>query len=243
MNRHPYQPGISKQRGVVVMIMLVILVLGSASFLIAALNKGDPQQPNMVDATTELGEITDALIGFAITNGGCLPCPSTTATSGNAGASCATASTRVGFLPWLDLNLGAQDHWGHRYRYKVDPNYATGSGCNYSNPADMSAQTRNSLGVLDPIPLPSTLAAVVISHGPNGLGSFNTNGVALPNPPAANFDEVTNRNNGTLVFVQGPMTADAAAASGPFDDVIAWVVRKELRDQVNASTCCGALPP
>lgn len=243
MNRHSYQPGFSKQHGVVVMIMLVILVLGSASFLIAALNKGDPQQPNMVDATTELGEITDALIGFAISNGGCLPCPSSPiANDGKAISSC-TGANRVGLLPWLDLNLGAQDHWGHRYRYKVDPNYATGSGCNYSNPADMSAQTRNSLGVLNPIPLPSTLAAVVISHGPNGFGSFNTNGVALPNPPAANVDEVTNRNNATLAFVQRPMTTEAAAAGGPFDDVIGWVVRNELRDQVDKSDCCDPLPP
>ncbi|MBU1190978.1 MAG: hypothetical protein KKA36_04845 [Gammaproteobacteria bacterium] len=243
MNRPSYKPGLAQQRGVVVMIMLVIMVMGSAYFLITSLTKGDPQHPRMVDATTELNQIREALIGYAISNGRCLPCPSASATSGTAAASCTTASARVGFLPWLDLNLGEQDYWGHRYRYKVDPNFATGSACDFSIAADMIAKTRDALDTLTDIPLPSTLAAVIISHGPNGFGSFNINGVALSNPPAANIDERTNRLNGTLAFIQRPMVTVTAAASGPFDDVIGWVTRQELRDQLVKSNCCGPLPP
>lgn len=243
MNRLHHRPSLAKQRGVVVMIMLVIMVMGSAYFLVTSLTKGDPEQPRLVDATTELNQIREALIGYAISHGRCLPCPSATATSGIAATSCATAATRVGFLPWVDLGLGDTDRWSHRYRYKVDPNFATGSACDFTVAADMSAQTRDALDALTPIPLPSTLAAVIISHGPNGFGSFDIAGNALPNPPAANIDELTNRLNGTLAFIQRPMVTTTAAASGPFDDVIGWVTRQELRDQLEKSNCCGPLPP
>lgn len=230
----------ARQRGAAIMVMLLILIMGSAYLLLSKLNKGDPQQPRAVNTIAELGAIRDALIGYAQINGGCLPCPSQDPMDGRAPASCMTppAANRVGFLPWSDLGLGAQDPWGRRYSYIVDPAFAV--GCAFPTPGDLAAQTRDNAGAATPVTIPNGLVAVVLSHGANGFGAVDAAGFAVPDPPASHLDERSNRRNvlaTTRTVIRRARTADGSAIGGPFDDLVVWVSRDELNAQyIDATT-------
>lgn len=242
MNRQSYQPGLAKQRGVVVMIMLVILVLGSASFLITALSKGDARQPDNISATAEIGAITDALIGYALANNKCLPCPDTTG-DGQADVSCGIGAPVAGTLPWVTLSVGNLDSWGRRLRYVVDPDFTGSGACSITQSlqSDIVMKGRNNAGVeydlLAPAPNPP---AVVISHGTNGFGGTNELGTAMPPPPASHVDEETNRTEVTDL-VQRVASDDSAITGGAFDDLIGWVGLAEYKTQLEQ--IYGTLPP
>lgn len=225
------------QRGVALIVFTLLLVTGSAYYLLTALNKGRPALERAADDSGRLGEIREALMGHAVVNG-CLPCPSTSATSGVAAASC-TSATRAGFLPWQTLGLGQLDAWQHRYRYVVDPAFASGCSLTLTSAGDMQVQARNAGGAL--VPVATALPAVILSHGPNGLGARTGTGAALANPPASHIDENANRT-ATTAFVQRAPTADAAAPGGPFDDLVAWVPLSELIARIDRATP-GGLPP
>ena len=226
-----------RQRGVALIVFALLLVTGSAYFLLSALNKGAPALARAAGDSARLGEIREALMGHALVNG-CLPCPSPSATSGVAAPSC-NAATRAGFLPWQTLGLGRLDAWQHRYRYVVDPAFASGCSLTLGSSGDMQVQTRDAGGAL--VPVATGLPAVIISHGPNGLGARTEGGSALANPPASHIDENSNRT-ATTAFVQRAPTADAAAAGGPFDDLVAWVPLSELIGRIDRTTP-GGLPP
>lgn len=234
MNQRSYKPGLSKQRGVVVMIMLLILVLGSASFLISKLSKGDSRQPGNIKAATELNNVTDALIGYALANNQCLPCPDT---SGDGQTdTCVPGTLASGSLPWVNLGLGALDSWGRRLRYVVDTDF-TGSGtCTFNNSiqSDIVLKGRNSTNAL--YNLMATPAvnppAVVIVHGSNGFGGTNESGLAMPNPPASHIDEETNRTAVTNLVQRVASDSAAAVDGGPYDDLVGWVDRTEFQAQL-----------
>lgn len=225
------------QRGAAIMIMLLILVLGSAYFLVSSLNKNGPLFPRSESTTRDLKLIHDALIGYAQNNSGCLPCPSTDTTTGVAQATCATTSG--GFLPWRDLQIRAQDSWGRSYSYVVDPAFTSGCSSNpHTASADLSVLTRINGGPLVPVMITNGLAAVVVSHGANGFAASDTNGAPLPAPPASHADERENRINRietTRNVIKHELTNDPAAAGGIFDDLVVYVTRNELNDQYTAA--------
>ena len=210
-----------RQRGAAIMVMLLILIMGSAYLLLAKLNNSDPQQPRAVDTTAELGAIRDALIGYAQTHGGCLPCPGTAAAPGEAAPSCGAVA--VGDLPWIDLGTGAHDRWGRRYTYMVDGDFTT-TCMPHPATADLSVST--SAGTTN------GLVAAVLSHGANGFGA----GGLPPNPPANHIYERANRRTdlaATGALTQRVHTTDSAAIGGPFDDLAVWVSRAAFIDQYN----------
>lgn len=223
------------------MLMLIILVLGAAYLLLTKLESADPRQARALDASQTLADIRDALIGYALVNNGCLPCPSTNPVSGVAPASC-NAGSRAGYLPWESLNLGALNRWNHRYRYSVDPAFANPgcSGLTLSSSGDIEIRTRNSGGAL--VTLFSNQPALVLSHGPNGYGARNADGSALPNPPPGHVDEQSNRSAVTQ-FVQRPASDDGSSAGGPFDDQLSWVPLNVLLSQVDKAKTPPGLPP
>ncbi len=228
------------QRGAAVMIMLLILVMGSAYFLVTQLNKGHSKQPLNITTTTDLGAITEALIGYALINN-CLPCPSTTADDG--AENCAIG--RAGFLPWRVLGLGALDDWNHRIRYIVDPNFVTGCTLYQSSIGDMQVQTRDNTGTPIPIANGSNVPAVVISHGANGFGATNENGSIIAAPPASHIDERAHLNNATLGFMQRAATDDTAITGGPIDDLVGYIPLNVVISRVDTVTPGGlpASPP
>ncbi|HEY9150807.1 MAG TPA: hypothetical protein VIQ75_08400, partial [Gammaproteobacteria bacterium] len=107
-----------RQGGAVALIMLLILIMGSAYVLLTTLNKGDPRQPRLLETVQDINAVRDALIGYSITHGECLPCPDSTG-DGLAEATCTGAMPAAGWLPWTTLGLGGEDAWGRRLRYLV----------------------------------------------------------------------------------------------------------------------------
>ncbi|MBI5041504.1 MAG: hypothetical protein HZB57_10025 [Gammaproteobacteria bacterium] len=232
------------QRGAVIMIMLLILILGAASFLLTKLGKGDARQPGNLATTTDVGAITGALIGYATINGFCLPCPDTN-NDGLADAPCGTGAPVAGRLPWLTLGLGALDSWGHRLRYVVDPDFTGASPCpiTQSLQSGIAVQTRNNAGVLvNLFPPADNPPAVVIAHGANGYGSINANGTVMQNPPASHVDEETNRT-ATTGLVQRTASDITAFGDGPFDDLVGWVDRNRYEAQLVKANNNVPLPP
>ena len=229
------------QDGVVLLIMLLILILGSAYFLLSQLNKGDPRQPRSVATMADLGVVRDALIGHSLLNGNCLPCPDTSG-DGLAQASCGGSNPEAGFLPWATLNLGVSDVWGNRLRYVVDTDFAGSGACviTASQSAAIRVQGRDAVGSL--YDLVAATPAVLISHGANGFGAVSrASGTLHPNPPATHVDEESNRT-ATTTLIMRPASDDPATIGGPFDDLVAWVSLAALKSQL-AKVNGGTLPP
>ncbi len=243
MKRSAHNTTSIHQCGSVIMIMLLILILGSASFLLTKLSKGDARQPANIASISDIGAVTKSLIGYALANNQCLPCPDTNG-DGLSDTPCGTGAPIAGTLPWVSLGLGAQDSWGRRLRYVVDPDFTSSGTCTFNNSmqSDIAVQGRDGAGSL--YNLMSTPAlnppAVVIVYGTNGFGGFNENGAAMPNPPASHIDEETNRTAVTNLVQRVASDNAAAAIGGPFDDLVGWVDRTEFQAQLEPSY--GAWP-
>jgi len=136
------------------------------------------------------------------------------------GTSC-TAS--FGVVPWATLGAPETDAWGRRFSYRVSPAFADASTtstwatatpaspANQSQPCaptplptapttfalcslgDIAVFTRGSTTAA--VPMGSALPAIIISHGKNGGGAWQTNGIRL-NPIPTGNDEAANINGG-----------------------------------------------
>lgn len=230
-----------KQRGAAIMIMLLILILGSASFLLGKLGKGDARQPGNIAAPHDLGAINDALIGYAVSHGFCLPCPDTN-NDGVAEANCGTGAPVSGRLPWVTLGVGALDSWGHRLRYVVDPDFTGAVSCaiTASINGDISVRSRDSSGNL--FSLVTNAPATFIVHGANGFGALDESFTASPQPPASHIDETINLT-ATTNLIQRTLSDDPTSAGGPFDDLLSWVNLAQYKAQLVKANNGVALPP
>jgi type II secretory pathway pseudopilin PulG len=192
-------------------------------------------QTKIAQARTDLDQINEALIGFALAQGKPrLPCPDALAGAGaNDGMEdCGAfdlAKTIGGNIPWATLNVPATDPWGQRYYYRVNSAYtdkvngftlntAPTGACNAMPPGN-AAGTGNlyttaggQLRICSNSACATTLAnttvpAVIFSRGPNGIAA----------PVSA--DELENANNDCL-FVSRTYSA---ATGNEFDDLIVWM--------------------
>lgn len=226
---------------VAVVLFIIVLLLGS---ILVPL--GTQVEQRQISSTQKaLDEITEALIGYAVANGN-LPCPAVSATNGQedrTGGLC-TGGKRQGYIPWQTLGIPRSDAWNHLYRYSVTPAYtiSTSPLFGLSSAPDITIRTRDSAGALTNLTNANTVPAVVISHGKNGYGSVNADGVtqALPSDwPASNTDENANATGTTTFISRVAQAANAAGTGGEFDDIIAWVPRYTL---LNRMVTAGKLP-
>lgn len=233
MHRRARKTTHSNQRGAAIMIMLLILILGAASFLLKKLGKGDARQPGNLATTADIGAITGALIGYAAINGFCLPCPDI---DNDGSADAAACATGTGTLPWVTLGLGALDSWGHRLRYVVDPDFAGTGACAITQltQSDITVRSRDAAGVpFDLFPVAAdNPPAVVIAHGANGYGAFDASGAAMPPPPASHSDEEINRSQADDLMQRVASDTASVAVGGPFDDLVGWVDMTRFRAQL-----------
>lgn len=194
----------------IVLAVLTLLIGGSLSSLAAFV-----VQKRVSETTETLADAKEALIGFAILNGR-LPCPATLSSNGSEASPCPTS----GFLPWVTLGVKNQDGWGHLIRYAVSPSFAT--SITFSSTATITLKTRDAGGASTNLSTLNDIPAVVLSHGPNGLGAVSADsGTALPQP-GSGTDEATNANSST-VFYSRTLSDNPTAAGGPFDDVVDWI--------------------
>ena len=205
----------------IVLFIVGLLIAGLLGPLETQLEARDRRQ-----TLDTLNLISDALLGYAVTNGR-LPCP---AINGNglsdpvfvpANPATANCSITDGFVPSVELGVPAVDAWGNRIRYVVSaPNYTLPEAdglCNGdTNPKHFDLCTKGTLTVKTRGDNPATpsvqegkhlltsatdLPAVLVSHGRNGNGATSVGGVTLPTPSGA--DEIENQNGNTLFIARG----------------------------------------
>jgi len=202
-------------------------------------------QRNVSVTQKGLTEIHEALTGYAIAKG-YMPCPAVSATNGledRTGGEC-NGGKRQGFIPWVTLGITKLDAWGNIYRYSVTPAYSSGAAPFAINTApDITIRTRTADGTtLTNLTNVNTVVAIVISHGANGFGASNNQGViqALPDDwPANNIDENLNATGTTTFVSRAAQGTGAGGAGGEFDDIVAWLPKFTL---VNRMIAAGKLP-
>ena len=210
--------GRGAQQGFVLIIMLLVLVLGSAYFLLVELNNTNLHLQTQADTTRQTAHIMEALLGFALVNKR-LPC---VAGNGNTGVeNCAL--TGEAYLPWATLGIDAKDSWGRPMRYRVDSNYTVAVT---SAPLSVGSFTvRNLVG--------STLSqtginsppAVVFSCGLDGKPNSGNDANGAPNANGL----CDNPGPAVSAYVQDAIVADT------FDDIVLWLPRNTLVSRMTAA--------
>jgi prepilin-type N-terminal cleavage/methylation domain-containing protein len=201
---------------------VIALLLG---MMIVPLNTQVDQQ-RINDTQRQLNTITEAMLGFAVANGR-LPCPATANlanTAANAGveiANCAAGAD--GVIPWTTLGVNETDAWGRRFTYRVTPNFADAPAGGAQ--ASFTLADPGNLTVTNgAVAIATQVVAVVVSHGKNGAGAYQTNGTQLA---VGAGDELENAN-GNNTFVSRTNAPD-------FDDLVAWLSPAVLKARMVAS--------
>jgi prepilin-type N-terminal cleavage/methylation domain-containing protein len=212
-----------------IVLAIVGLLLG---MLIVPLNTQVDQQ-RINDTQKQLATITEAILGFAVANGR-LPCPatpgtaSTTAGAGLENKGVPTCNITEGVVPWATLGLPETDAWGRRFTYRVTGALAddpTG-GLQASFALTDTGNITITSGGAAPVNVANNVAAVVVSHGKNGLGAYQQNGAQIA---GAAGDELKNADAdpGGIFVSKLPDPA--------FDDLVAWVSANVLKSRMVAA--------
>lgn len=228
-----------------IVLMIVGLLLGG---LIPALS-AQMESQRINETRKSMGEIQDALTGFAIANGR-LPCPADPAiAAGQAGAGAersppCSGTDSAGVLPWATLGVNETDAWGNRYTYRVTDYFADsiasatfGGGCSPSPAPALSSFALCSSGNLDVkaaaggTNVAANVPAVIISHGKNSAGAYTQLGAQLPS--GSDADEQENSDgSANLNYVSHTPTPS-------FDDQVVWLSGNIL---FNRMVMAGKLP-
>ena len=218
-------------------IVLVIVALLSSGLMFGLSAQRDAAANQ--DVQRQLDNTKEALLGFAIINGR-LPCPANPSlASGSVGAgleNCAAQPTGHGVIPWATLGLPETDPWGQRLTYFASTKFTAiviaGALCAFTmntGVAPDNAGTANvKLTSTSGSNIASDLAAVIVSHGAQGVGGYTTNGTQIA---GAAGDESENSDT-DLTFVAHTPTTD-------FNDQLVWITPTQLKSRMVA---VGKLP-
>jgi prepilin-type N-terminal cleavage/methylation domain-containing protein len=202
-------------------VVLVVLGLMLGGLLIPISAQLD--QRNYAETRRAMGDIREALLGFAMANGH-LPCPAISVSDGREDrASSGLCNKRAGFLPWADLGLPKLDGWGHLYRYSATQGFIDASPkVSLTTPPDMTIKSRDVTGASTNLTNNNTVVTVVLSFGKNGRGGYSDTGLQAADGSTTNADEDAN-TSGTTAFFSRELTANTAAPGGEFDDLVLWI--------------------
>jgi prepilin-type N-terminal cleavage/methylation domain-containing protein len=210
-----------------VALAVVGLLLG---MMIVPLNAQIDQQ-RINDTNKQLLIISEALLGFAVTNGR-LPCPalattpSTTAGAGTENKPGAACASPQGVVPWATLGLPETDAWNRRFTYRVTADFAddpTG-GLQATFLLSENGNITVTSGGGAPVNISLNVAAIVISHGKNGHGAYETSGGQVA---GAAGDELENVNVNQTFISKVPEPT--------YDDQLAWVSSNTLKSRMVAA--------
>lgn len=204
-----------------VVLMIVGLLLGGMLVPLSA----QMEQQKISETRKTLDDIQQALIGYAIVNGH-LPYPAkaTLVSSVDAKAGLADSTLTAGVIPWATLGTSETDAWGRRFTYSVAGTFtATFTLASSSNLSVKIAATGGSS-------LATSIPAVIVSHGINGLGAYTPQGTQI-RPLSGDTGEADNSNGGTT-FVSHDFTPT-------FDDLVVWLSPNIL---FNRMVAAGRLP-
>ncbi|MBI3221957.1 MAG: hypothetical protein HYZ46_02510 [Nitrosomonadales bacterium] len=243
--RHAPTSNPGQQRGVALMVMLVIMVLGALIFLVGSLGKPGRQLERDKKTAEALAQAKEALIAYAINSEnssseaqprpGNLPCPDTSA-PGTAGygyeqGSCsASGGTSIGRLPWKSLGIPELlDADGEPLWYAVSDNFRRRS----MNSNSLNSDTPGTLDVYgnDGTTLLTASAdkAVAIVFAPGRIVGTQQRSSAADKTTASNYLEVgpNNRNNTTAA---GPFIS--ADRGNTFNDTLALLNASQLHSAI-----------
>ncbi|TAJ76496.1 MAG: hypothetical protein EPO42_12345 [Gallionellaceae bacterium] len=192
------------QRGVALLIMLLIIVMGSLAFVVGSLSKPAASIERDKITAANLVQAKEALVAFAVTvrlNNGCtgsncarpgdLPCPDSN-NDGIAENVCGNASgstgqnSRLGRLPWKTLGLpDLRDSSGERLWYAVSNNFKNNARtvCTTAGAGCLNSDALGTITVFSPE-----------GDKLNDAGSAGTGAVALVISPG----EALTRQGGTM---------------------------------------------
>ncbi|MDO8263859.1 MAG: hypothetical protein Q7T21_11640 [Gallionella sp.] len=143
------------------MVMLVIMVMGAASFLVSSLSRSGLQIKRDQNTSEALAQAKEALIGYATSvnlfsgsaRPGDLPCPDRN-NDGVAESSCGDASgsnqsQRIGRLPWMTLGLpDLRDGSGERLWYAVSNNFKNSTRTTCTSPGQSGCLNSDTVGTI-----------------------------------------------------------------------------------------------
>ena len=217
-----------KQRGAVLMVMLVIMIIGAVTIFVMSLNSSALQLERDKVTADALVKAKNALIGRAVadlTSPGSLPCPDTNddgsaqSPVGQPGGNC---PSYIGRLPWKSLGLSddLRDGSGERLWYVLSPNFLDNTSVNYIN-----SNRQGNLSVSGTVTA-SNVIAIVFAPGAavNGQSRSATNTITCTTSGtsvaeslcATNYLEGSNAN---LSPQSSPnLSYQTAAASSTFND-------------------------
>ena len=242
-----------RSRGFTLVEMAVVVVI-IAALLTLGLGALNAQLSSASYTTTKQRQaaIKDALIGYLGANKS-FPCPQT-ATAGATPTGVAPAPSAplpacpsFGIVPFKTLGIArevAQDGWGNFFSYQVyaQPNPPPvcpsaaidwGAFACFGAGKINSGFTVNDGTVSAPTLMASNVAAVVISHGPNGLGAWAAQGTR--NAPPTNCEEFNN-----AVGIPPPLPPSCTLTPNVFykgesqdrDDVVAYLTASDAIQQL-----------
>lgn len=210
----PLRNTLTRQRGAALMVMLVIIIMGTAAFLVSSLNSARLQNARDTTTADALAQAKEALIGYAVKvqlstsassnqpRPGDLPCPDTNndglqeSSCGNASGSTGQAA-RLGRLPWKTLGLpDLRDGSGERLWYAVSNNFKY----NTRNTALLNSDTPGTITIRDS-------AGTVINNGCAAYG--------LPNCPVPGASDATFGTGAVAVIIApgGVLTRQGSSAA------------------------------
>lgn len=219
------------QQGLALLVMVIVLILGSAFFLVKQLNSTALRLNSDAKSNNVLAQAKDALIGYAATNSnrpGALPCPDLnapgSANEGTAAGTCSSLAQQVGRLPWKTLNLpDLRDASGERLWYALSDNFRDASGkvVNSDTPGTLE---------LNGNPAPGS---------PYTATSLANSVVAIVFAPGAAVSGQTRDPSNTANLTLVSNYLDGANGDSANDDVF---VSALASDGVTSATTCGSQP-
>jgi type II secretory pathway pseudopilin PulG len=234
-----------RQRGVALLVMLVVLIIGLAAILVGSLSKQTVHIQQDQKTAAALAQAKAALIGYAITYAethtsspqvdGYLPCPDLSGTAGSTGeGSSNTCGSRdvssLGRLPWKTLDLEPlRDGYGECLWYAVSGTYKNNPKTglmNWDTGGLLQVSDANGNTVAD-------VVAVIFAPGPALAGQDRTPSGTAPlcggNYTAGNYLDNDGTHNNALVSA----TANAGSSfysgsSSLLNDRLIYITRQDI---------------
>ncbi len=239
------------QAGIVAVLLLVILVMGSLYALLSGVNTATAELQQKRDDVTAvaLKQAKEALIAYAATRParpGALPCPdlNNNGIAGGAGFygnnneaipggihggfTCPDVGRQIGRLPWVTLGLpDLRDASGERLWYVISPNFRN-DGSQVVN-----SDTLGQLAVAGVTPA-AAVVAIIFAPGQALAGAGQDRSGAGVND-VVQYLEGANSDldaGGNFVAAQRCEQAAPACPLGPFNDQFVTITHQELFDAV-----------
>ncbi|MFA7349233.1 MAG: prepilin-type cleavage/methylation domain-containing protein [Methylotenera sp.] len=228
-------------------IVLVIIGFLLGGLLVSLSAQIDMRNYN--ETKQKIAVIKEAVVGFTLANGR-LPCPADpTVASGTAGAGTqkfdvagTSCNSLEGVVPWVDLGVLETDAWGRRFTYRVTNSFSDAFALSTVSPpvscvsvpssSSFALCSEGDLTISDgAVSIAIRIPAVVVSHGKNGFGAYNSDGTKISDISASSQEKENSDADADFVsMIANPAT---------YDDVVDWVSQNTL---FNRMVMTGKLP-